>query len=131
MKKYIYLFVIALIASSCSYTVYDMAKGRLDIAPKATYNVNYITEIPAGTTATISYIDKDNTRHVEKEYTGKLDKSVVLPSGQDVKLTVDVNLPKTNPASQLVTTIKVDGEVVDTKTQTGKKVLYRFEFKLP
>lgn len=131
MKKFLLFSVVALIVSSCSYTVYDMAKGKLGIAPKATYTVNYHTEIPAGTTATISYTDADNTRHTEKEYKGKLDKTVMLPSGQDVKLTVDVNLPKTNPASQLVTTIKVDDDVVDTKTQTGKKVLYRFEFKLP
>jgi hypothetical protein len=131
MKKYIYLFIVTIIASSCSYTVYDMSKGELKIAKKSSYKVEYITEIPAGTTATITYRDKDNTRHTEEKYKGKLDKIVELPSGQDVKLTVDVNLPKTTPASTLITTIKVDGEVVDTQTQSGKKVLYRFAFKLP
>jgi hypothetical protein len=131
MKKYIYLFIIAIVASSCSYTVYDMSKGELKIAKKSSYQVEYTSEIPAGTSALISYQDKDNVRHIEEHHMGNFNKIVELPSGQGVKLTIDVKLPKTDPASQLVTTIKVDGEVVDTKTQSGKKVLYRFEFKLP
>jgi hypothetical protein len=131
MKKNIYLFLITLIASSCSYTVYDKSKGELKIAKKSTYKVEYITEIPAGTAANITYRGENNVKYIEQHYKGKMDKVVTLPSGQDVKFTIDVKLPKTTPASQLVTTIKVDGEVVDSQTQTGKKVLYRFEFKLP
>ncbi|MFD0764114.1 hypothetical protein ACFQZI_04580 [Mucilaginibacter lutimaris] len=131
MKKLLYLSLIAFIGSSCSYTVYDMSKGELPIAKKSTYKVEYTSEIPDGTTALISYQDVNNVRHIEEHHKGNFNKAVELPSGQNVKLTVDVKLPKTSPASQLVTTIKVDGEVVDTKTQTGKKVLYRFEFKLP
>jgi chromosomal replication initiation ATPase DnaA len=131
MKKYFYLFILAFVASSCSYTVYDMNRGKLDITKKETYQVEYITDIPAGTTATITYQGKDNTKYIEKLYKGKLDKTVELPSGKDVKFTVDVTLPKTQPASSLVTIIKVNGENNNSQTQTGKNVKYSFEFKLP
>ena len=131
MKKLLYLTLIALIVSSCSYTVYDMNRGPLKITPKTTYLVEYMTDIPAGTTATITYINKGNVKYIEQKYTGKFDKTIELPSGQNIKFTVDVKLPKTTPASRLSTFIKVDGEIVSEQIQTGKNVKYRFAFKLP
>jgi hypothetical protein len=131
MKKYLYLFIVALIASSCSYTVYDMSRGELKMTKKATYMVNYMTDIPKGTTATITYSDKDNTKHIEKLYSGKLDYTVELPSGKNCDFTVDVKLPQTTPASSLHTYVKVDGEAITDQNQTGKDVQFRFKFKLP
>lgn len=131
MKKILYFFVIALITSSCSYTVYNMNRGELKIAKKDTYKVNYVTNIPPGTTATITYINKNNTTHTEELYKGSLNKTVELPSGSAVKFTVDVKLPQTDPVSKLETFVKVDGEIVSEQIQTGKGVKYRFEFKLP
>ncbi|MCO5934370.1 hypothetical protein NAF17_02360 [Mucilaginibacter sp. RB4R14] len=93
-----------------------MSKGGLKIAKKSTYQVEYTSEIPDGTTALISYQDKDNVRHVEKHHKGNFNKTVELSSGQGVKFTIDVKLPKTDSATQLVTTIKVDDEVINAKT---------------
>jgi hypothetical protein len=131
MKKLLYLSLIALFACSCTYTVYDMNRGDLNLPKKATYMVNYMTDIPQGTTATITYSDKDNVKHTEKLYTGKLDYTVELPSGKSCNFTVDVNLPKTTPASSLHTSVKVDGQTITDQTQTGKNVMFRFAFKLP
>ena len=131
MKKHLYLFIIGLIGSGCSYNVYDMNRGDLKIAKKATYMVNYMTDIPKGTTATITYSDKDNTKHIEKLYSGKLDYTVELPSGKSCYFTVDVKLPKTTPPSSLHTYVKVDGETITDQTQTNKEAQFRFAFKLP
>lgn len=131
MKKILYLFLLTIIASSCSYTVYDMSRGELKIARKDTYKVEYMADVPAGTTATITYRGENNVKYIEEAYQGKLDKVVTLPSGQNVKFTVDVKLPKTTPASKLTTFVKVDGEIISEQIQTGKNVKYRFEFKLP
>jgi len=131
MKKYLYLFLLAIVTSSCTYTIYDMNRGELKIPHKDSYQVQYMADIPAGTTATITYRGENNVKYIEEAYKGKLDKVFTLPSGQDVKFTVDVKLPKTTPASKLSTFIKVDGEIVSEQIQTGKNVKYRFEFKLP
>jgi hypothetical protein len=131
MKKLLYLSLVTLIASSCSYTVYDMNRGDLGVAKKATYMVNYMTDIPTGATATITYSDKDDTKHTEKLYRGKLDYAVELLSGKDCHFTVDVKLPKTTPPSSLHTYVKVDGVTITDQTQTGKNVMFRFGFKLP
>jgi len=131
MKNTIYLCLLTFLVSSCSYTIYDMNKGELKIAKKILYLVKYTTEIPVGTTAKISYTDKGNTIQKIKGATGKWEKSIELPAGQAVKFTVDTKLPQTNPASRLTTSESVDGVLVDEKVQTGKKVMYRFEFKLP
>ncbi|RWY57115.1 hypothetical protein [Mucilaginibacter gilvus] len=66
-----------------------------------------------------------------KGATGKWEKAVDLPSGQKVMLKIYVKLPQTNPASQLSTVQTIDGVVMDEKVQTGKKVIYRFCYKLP
>jgi hypothetical protein len=131
MKKYLYLFVLAIVASSCNYTIYDMGRGQLKIAQKATYMVNYVTDIPQGTTATITYSDKDNVKHTEERYSGKLDYTVEMPSGKKCKFTVDVKLPKTTPKNSLHTYVKVDGETITDETQSGKDVKFRFWFTLP
>jgi hypothetical protein len=131
MKNLLCFCVLAFIFSGCSYTVYDMNKGELKIAKKASYLVKYTTDIPAGTTAEISYTDLNNTIQKVKDATGKWEKAIELPSGQDIKFRVDVKLPQTNPASKLITSETVDGVVVDEQVQTGKKVMYRFGFKLP
>ncbi|WP_166727600.1 hypothetical protein [Mucilaginibacter gilvus] len=55
MKNTIYLCVLAFLIAGCNYTVYDMNKGLLKISKKEVYVVKYTTEIPAGTTAEISY----------------------------------------------------------------------------
>lgn len=108
-----------------------MNKGLLSIPKKDSYTINYSADIPAGTTAQISYTDAGNSTQTLKGASGKWEKSVTLSSGQSVLLTVDVTLPKTNPASQLKTVQTIDGVVVDEKVQTGKKVMYRFGYKLP
>ena len=131
MKNTIYLCVLAFLLASCNYTVYDMNKGLLKISKKDSYLVKYAAEIPAGTAAEISYTDKGNTLQTVKDATGKWEKVVDLSSGQEVMLKIDVKLPQTNPASQLTTVQTVDGVVVDEKVQTGKKVMYRFGYKLP
>ncbi|MBB5397601.1 hypothetical protein [Mucilaginibacter sp. AK015] len=131
MKKHLYLFVIAILAASCSYNVYDMNRGELNLAKKDTYQVEYMTDIPQGTTATISYTDKDNTQHIEKLYTGRLDYTVELPSGKSCYFTVDVELPKTTPTSSLHTFVKVNGETITDQTQTNRNAKFRFAFKLP
>ncbi|GGH20166.1 hypothetical protein [Mucilaginibacter phyllosphaerae] len=131
MKKLIYLLLISVVAAGCSYTTYNMNRGALKIPQKPTYQVEYMADIPAGTAATITYINKGNVKYIEQKYTGKFNKIIELPSGQDVKFTVDVSLPKTTPASRLATFVKVDGEIVSEQIQTGKNVKYRFEFKLP
>ncbi|MBD1364220.1 hypothetical protein IDJ77_10400 [Mucilaginibacter sp. ZT4R22] len=131
MKNTIYLCVLAFLMTGCSYTVYDMNKGLLSISKKDSYTVKYSADIPAGTTAEIGYTDKGNTVQTVKDATGKWEKVVELPSGQEVMLRIDVKLPQTNPASQLTTVQTVDGVVVDEKVQTGKKVMYRFGYKLP
>jgi hypothetical protein len=131
MKKHLYLFILTIIASSCNYTIYDMNRGDLKITKKTTYMVNYMTDIPAGTTATITYSDKNNTKHIEKLYSGKLDYTVELPSGKHCYFAVDVKLPQTTPASNLHTFVKVDGETITDQTQSGKNVKFRSRFKLP
>jgi len=132
MKNIIFLTLLAFVMSSCTYTVYDMNRGELKIPKKATYTVNYTTIIPNGTPAKIAYTDKDGKQQAD-EYPlgGRWEKVVEVPSGVEVKFHVDVRLPKTEPAGRLVTTIKVNGETVSEETQSGKKVLYRFGFKLP
>ena len=131
MKNTIYLCVLAFLLASCNYTVYDMNKGLLKISKKDSYLVKYAAEVPAGTTAEISYTDKGSVTQIVKGATGKWEKVVDLSSGQEVMLKIDVKLPQTNPASQLTTVQTVDGVVVDEKVQTGKKVMYRFGYKLP
>lgn len=131
MKKYLYLFILAIVTSSCHYTIYDMNRGELKIPRKDTYQVEYMADVPAGTTATITYRGERNVKYIEQSYKGKLDKVVTLPSGQNVKFTIDVKLPKTTPASKLTTFVKVDGEIISEQIQTGKDVKYSFEFKLP
>ena len=131
MKKYLYIFILAIVTSSFHYTIYDMNRGELKIPRKDTYQVEYMADIPAGTTAVITYRGENNVKYIEQSYKGKLDKVVTLPSGQNVKFTVDVKLPKTTPASNLTTFVKVDGEIISEQIQTGKDVKYRFEFKLP
>jgi hypothetical protein len=131
MKNTIYLCVLAFLMAGCSYTVYDMNKGLLSIPKKDSYTVKYSVDIPADTTAEISYTDKGNAIQIVKGATGRWEKAVDLPSGQEVMLKVDVKLPQTSPASRLTTVQTVDGEVVDEKVQTGKKVMYRFGYKLP
>lgn len=131
MKNTIYLCLLAFLLAGCSYTVYDMNKGLLSIPKKDSYLVKYSIDIPAGTTAAISYTDKGNAAQTVKDATGHWEKSVDLPSGQEVMLKIDVKLPKANPASQLITIQTVDGTVVDNKVQTGKNVMYRFGYKLP
>jgi hypothetical protein len=79
----------------------------------------------------LAYTDKGNATQIVKGATGRWEKAVDLPSGQEVMLKVDVKLPQTSPASRLTTVQTVDGVVVDEKVQTGKKVMYRFGYKLP
>jgi hypothetical protein len=131
MKNAIYLCILAFLLAGCNYTVYDMNKGLLKISKKKTYLVKYSVDIPAGATAEIGFTDKGNATQIVKGATGKWEKAVDLPSDQEVMLKIDVKLPQTNPASQLTTVQTVDGVVVDEKVQTGKKVMYRFGYKLP
>jgi hypothetical protein len=131
MKKISYLLLFALIASSCTHNVYDMNVGTAKIAKNASYRVEYIADIPAGTTANISYTDKNNATHNEKLYKGKLDDTIDLPSGSEVEFAVDVKLATTGRAGKVITAIKVDGETINSQTQSGKNIEYRFKFRLP
>jgi hypothetical protein len=131
MKKFLMFCTLALVISSCSYTVYDMNKGELKIAKKDSYLVHYSTTVPSGTSAKIVYTDLDNANVEIDNVSGKWEKSIDLRSGQDVVFKVDVKLPQTTPRPQLVTVITVDGEKVSEETQSGKNANYRFGFKLP
>nr|WP_294942855.1 MmpS family transport accessory protein [uncultured Mucilaginibacter sp.] len=131
MKNIINLCILTFLLAGCNYTVYDMNKGLLTIPKKDSYLVKYSVDIPAGAKARISYTDKDKAMQTVEAASGKWEKEVTLPSGQEVMLTVDVKLPQTDPASRLTTIQTVDGIVVDEKVQTGKKVMYRFGYKLP
>lgn len=131
MKKYLYLFIFVIVASSCNYTIYDMGRGELKMAKKATYQVEYMTDVPEGTTATITYRGENNVKYIEESHKGKLDKVITIPSGQKCEFTVDVKLPKTTPASSLHTYVKVDGETITEENQSGRNVKFRFWFTLP
>jgi hypothetical protein len=126
-----YLIMMALIWSSCSYTVYDMSRGELKIARKASYQVNYVTIAPNDTKVEVTYTDKDSKQHTEQFNGGRWDKTIELPSKQSVVFKVKTKLAKTSPVSNLVTTIRVDGAPVSEEVQTGKNVTYTFGFKLP
>jgi hypothetical protein len=131
MKKILYLFILAIVSSSCNYTIYDMNRGDLKMAKKATYQVEYMTDVPEGTTATITYRGENNVKYIEQSYKGKLDKVVTLPSGQKCIFTVNVKLPKTTPKSSLHTLVKVDGETIVEENQSGKNVKFSIGFTLP
>jgi hypothetical protein len=45
-----------------------------------------MADVPAGTTAVITYRGENNVKYIEQSYKGKLDKVVTLPSGQNVNL---------------------------------------------
>ena len=132
MRKIILFALIAFVISSCAYTTYNMNRGELKIAKKATYAVNYTTIVPNGVPATISYTDKDGSQQ-KNEFAagGRWEKAIDMPSGTAIEFHVDVTLPKTDPAGRLVTNVKVDNKIVSEQIQTGKKVKYRFAFKLP
>jgi hypothetical protein len=131
MKKYLYLFLLAIVTSGCNYTIYDMNRGDLKMAKKDTYQVEYMADIPEGITATITYRGENNVKYIEESHKGKLDKVVTLPSGQKCSFTVDVKLPKTTPKSSLHTFVKVDGETIVEENQSGKNVKFRIGFILP
>ncbi|MFD0792340.1 hypothetical protein ACFQZX_02500 [Mucilaginibacter litoreus] len=130
MKKILYLPFIAFILSSCSYTVYNMNRGLLQKPKKDSYQVEYVTEVPVGTTAKITYMGPNN-KFIEEKYTGTLNKLYTMPGDKELTFTVDVKLPQTTPQSKLHTYVKVDGETITDQTQTGKKVHFSFKFKLP
>lgn len=108
-----------------------MNRGELKIAKKDTYQVEYITEIPAGAKAKMYYIGAKNVQYYEEEYIGKFDKTYTIKSGKAIKFTVDAKLPKTTPELSVRTMVKVDGEVVTDQTQSGTNVNFSFQFKLP
>ena len=131
MKNTVYLAFITFILGSCNITKYDMNKGELKIARKASYQVNYVTIAPNYTKVEVTYTDKDSKQHTEEFNGGRWDKTIELPSKQSVVFKVKTKLAKTVPGSNLVTTIKVDGTPVSEEVQTGKNVTYAFGFKLP
>jgi hypothetical protein len=130
LKKYICLPVIAFILSSCSYAIYDMNSGELKVPKKDTYVVNYSTAIPDGAEAKITYTDKDESHSLE-HVTGKWVKEVILPSGRECALNVDVKVPKQASTKTMITSITVNGQSIAQQTQGGKKVKFHFGFKLP
>ncbi|MBL4678927.1 MAG: hypothetical protein JKY70_22450 [Mucilaginibacter sp.] len=131
MKKLLYLIVITILASGCHKTIYNMNRGELKIAKKDTYQVEYITEIPAGTKAKMYYIGEKNVQYFEEDYTGKFHKTYTIISGKAIKFNIDVKLPKTKPEGGIHTIVKVDGEAITDQTQSGTDIDFRFQFKLP
>lgn len=108
-----------------------MNRGELKIAKKDTYQVQYITDIPAGAKAKMYYIGDKNVQYYEEDYTGKFDKTFTIKSGKAIKFTVNAKLPKATPEGSIHTIVKVDGETITDQAQSGTNIDFNFQFKLP
>jgi hypothetical protein len=126
-----YFAVFALLLSGCSYTTYNMNKGKLKLTSQSNYPVTYQTIIPQGANATIWYTAVGGTEQKLEHVTGSWAKTVDLPSGQPVLLKINTRLPKADTANKLNTIIKVGNEIVSQQIQTGTNVRYQFAFQLP
>jgi|GEM_PF-2560692 len=123
--------ILLLFFSSCNYSLFHVTRGTEGISKKNVYDVTYKTEIPAGNKATITYIDKDGSKIVLKEVTGKWQKSDQYLSGQEMLFKVALKLRNNMPHERLSSAITIDGEVFAEHILTGKNVVFRVGFKLP
>jgi hypothetical protein len=127
IKKVLLILVACFTLSSCNYTIYYTNWHTLKVAKKSTYVVNYLTEIPDGAEAKISYTGKDKNYTLE-HITGRWQKQVTLAPGQKGRFEVHI---KTDLVKTLVSSLTVNGESITQQTQTGKNVIFRIAFELP
>ncbi|NII84234.1 MULTISPECIES: hypothetical protein [unclassified Pedobacter] len=122
MQKYIiYIFIITFL-SACSYGTYELNKGPLNIATKASYNVTY--KVLASSNATITFTDESGNQKTLENISGKWEKSIDIKSGHKVQFTVDSK-------DKQLASVLVDQKPISTIDKTNKTAHYSLSFVLP
>ncbi|QXU41502.1 hypothetical protein [Pedobacter sp. D749] len=122
MQKYIIYILIITFLSACSYGTYEMNKGQLNIATKASYSVTY--KVLASSSATVSFTDESGNQKTLENISGEWEKSIEIKSGQKVQFTVDSK-------DKQLASVLVDQEPISTIDKNNKTAHYSLSFVLP
>jgi len=122
MQKYIIYILIITFLSACSYGTYEMNKGPLNIATKASYSVTY--KVLASSSATVSFTDESGNQKTLENISGEWEKSIEIKSGQKVQFTVDSK-------DKQLASVLVDQEPISTIDKNNKTAHYSLSFVLP
>ncbi|SFA43039.1 hypothetical protein SAMN04488511_103240 [Pedobacter suwonensis] len=122
MHRYIVYILSIAFLSACSYGTYEMNKGPLNIAAKASYKVTY--KVLASSSATVTFTDESGNQRTLENISGEWEKSIEIKSGQKVQFTVDSK-------DKQQASVLVDQRPVSDIEKTNKTAHYSLSFVLP